>query len=118
MANQIAERIHREIERDQRRMRDEMLAQGAADLYARDGYIPTVPPAMAKGPTVNETPKRERIGRFYLVRHTGWYGLIRVDGTGSERWCANKKAAIEVARRITTREAEAERRKAVQHANG
>lgn len=73
-------------------------------------FIPK-PARQAREPQPEKPKKpRERVGRFYLVKHTGWYGLIRVDGTGAELWCPNKKAATAKAWNITTREGEAERR--------
>lgn len=111
MSNRIAERIRREIEHDQQQMTEEMRVQLAADLIARDGYVPVESTPAPREAKPAKTPKQyERVGRFYLVKHSGWYGLVRVDGTGSERWCANKKSATETAWRITTREAEIERR--------
>lgn len=113
MANKIADRIRREIDRDQQRLADEAHAALAIELYARDGYIPAMPatPTQEAQPRMT-TKTHERVGRFYLVKHTGWYGLVRVDGTGDERWCANKKAATATAWRITSQEGEAERRQA------
>jgi len=76
-------------------------------------------PEKVSEPMVAKTPKtHERAGRFYLVKHTGSWGLVRVDGTGKEQWYANKKAAKEAAWRITTREGEAERRAARAAAKG
>ena len=70
-------------------------------------------PVTTKEPPVPKPSKKyERVGRFYLIKHTGYWGRVRIDGDGTEYSHRTKKEATEAAWRVTTREAEAERRAA------